>query len=445
MQTLSNTYGSQAKNCLLLDLDHPTQVGNLDVLTSGATCGGFFAVSPQRKWFAALARYTDGSQALLVAPIVPNGLGAFYRVIDVPTRQTPMEIVFSPSEDHFALENLDTVSGLPSLDIPVVALGDLPAQLSTFHITTANYLNFVMWAPLGPRFFVHTTRVDSSNRGSNPIFVVDADTGAAQEVTAPYFSASSLGFTRDGLGIVTEAYDDGVSSHGVEWIRIPDLASPPGTGTRIAFRSNESPVNKGFIRDDGSAFFGLTGPVFDPSSPSSPGSFDFHRFDFNPEVTSTPQATTRLSNNAEVRRWLASPKKDMMVYRVAVTSSVFSAADPITQARFTSEAGTYLLTLDGSKPLKLDMEWNSYQSLMWLPDASGILRLGPSNSPSVELDLTIDDGQLTLEDPSIPSSIFWLLLNGTKGTLTDLTPYLGKGLYPWVGAAEVPEIWPISN
>ena len=443
LQAPSGAYDTDAKSCLLMDLDHPTQAEHLDALMSDATCGGYFAVSPQGKWLAALARYTNGSQALLVAPIEPNGLGAFYRVADVPAGQTPAKVCFSPHEDYLALENVDLANGLLALDIPIGALGDLPAQVSTFHITAANHLNFVMWAPTGPRFFVHTSRVDASNQGSTPIFVADAETGAAQEVTARYFFASSRGFTSEGKGIITDAYDDGVSSHGMEWIRIPDLASPPQAASRMALMSNGTPVAKGFMRDDGSAFFGITGPAFD-LSPNSPGPFDLNRFDFSPEL-GLPQLTVRLSEDAEVRRWLPSPKTDSLVYRVAVTSSVYSSADLLTQSHFTSEAGTYLLSLNAGKPIELAMQWNSYQTLIWLPDASGLLRLGPANATSVEMDSTVDDGQLTLGDPSLPASIFWLRLDGSAGALTDLTPYLGKGIYPSSLMAYVPEIWNASN
>jgi len=102
-------------------------------------------------------------------------------------------------------------------------------------------------------------------------------------------------------------------------------------------------------------------------------------------------------------------------------------------------------SVDGGKPIELAMEWNSYQMLIWLPDASGLLRLGPANAPSVEMDSTVDDGQLSLVDPSLPVSIFWLRLDGAAGVLTELTPYLGKGIYPSSLVAELPELWNGSN
>ena len=145
---------------------------------------------------------------------------------------------------------------------------------------------------------------------------------------------------------------------------------------------------------------------------------------------------------AEVRRWLPSPTQNALVFRVAVTSSVYPSADPITKSHFTSEAGTYLLPLESSTPFKLAMGWNAFQMLQWLPDASGLLQLGPANSPSVELDWTMDDGQLALVESTLPPSIFWLKLDGCKGTLTDLTAYLGEGKHLTSLTAYVPEIWP---
>ena len=417
----------RAQYCAVLDLDHIAQWTPLDVGIAGSSCGTFYAVSPGQTWLVALAVLGNGSQSLVVAPIINGGLGSFVRVADIPNGQTPANVVFAPHDDYFVLENVDMTTGLRSLDLPVIALGDSPSQVQLIQLATTSYLNFAMWAPSGPRLFVHTTRIDPDYRGSNPIYVVDAQTGNIQEVTARYFSGSTPGLTVAGLGIVTDAYSDSTGSYGMQWTRLVDLAAVPPQSAQVALSdSSGNPIFDGYLRNDGSAFFGLSTPLFRPG-PSTPGPVDLTRYEFGSNATIASQPTVRLSSYADVRRWLASPDENYLVYHVAVTSDAYASADLLTQGHYTSEAGTFLLPLSGGSSTRLAMDWNSYQSLLWLPDSAGLLRMGPASPPSVEADMTIDDGQLTLVDPSLTNSIFWFQLDGAQGRLVDLTPYLGKG------------------
>jgi hypothetical protein len=437
MQTPPGAHDTEVKHCLVIDLDQPLSPGSIDFGKNGASCGGFFAVSPGQKWLAALARFDDGSQTLLVGSLNASGVGSLSRVAEVPAGQNAAKIFFAPSDDYLALETV-AEKGLLALDIPVVGLTDPPTEKATFHVTTSQYLNFVQWAPSGPRFFVHTTRIDASMRGTNPIFVVDAETGASQEITAQYYTGSSPGFTSQGLGLITNAYGDGNENHPVEWISMSDLSTPPTPSSRIGLGTDVAPIGRGFLRDDGSAYFGFAGPGL---VGNTSGAYALNRFGFTANASGTSEQTWQLSESVPVLRWLASPNTDSLVYRVAVTSGVYLAANPLEQAHFAEEAGTYVLSLTGGDPIKVPMEWNAYQSLFWLPNASGIIRLGPASSPSVELDSTIDDGQLTLADPSMPRSIFWLRLRGAETELLDMTSYLGEGNYPSPGTLYVAAIW----
>ena len=437
MQTPPGAHDTEVKHCLVVDLDQPASPESIDFGQNGASCGGFFAVSPGQKWLAALARLDDGSQNLRVGSLNASGVSSLIRVAEVPAGQNAAKIFFAPNDDYLALENV-TEKGLLSLDIPVVGLTDPPTEKATFHVTTSQYLNFVQWAPSGSRFFVHTTRIDASLRGTNPIFVVDADTGASQEVTAEYYTGSSPGFTSQGLGLMTNAYSDGAKNHAVEWVSTSDLSTPPAPSSRIWLGTEAAPIGRGFLRDDGSAYFGFAGPGL---VGNIAGAYTLDRFGFTAGASGISEQTWQLSESVPVLRWLASPRTDYLVYRVAVTSSVYLAADSFERAHFVEQAGTYVLSLTGGDRIVVPMEWNAYQSLFWLPDTSGIIRLGPASSPSVELDSTIDDGQLTLADPSMPSSLFWLRLRGAETELLDLTPYLGEGNYPSPGTLYVAPIW----
>ncbi len=440
MQVPPSEFNTAAEHCLIVDIDAPSSPVSINFDFGAARCGGYFAVSPSQKWLAALVRFDDTSQALLVGSVGPDAIGPFTRVADVPAGQTVAKIIFSPNDDYLALSNV-VIDGALSLDLPVVALTNPPVAKPTFHVTTSQYLNFVQWAPTGSHFLVHTTRIDASMRGSNPIFVADAETGAFQEFTARYFNGSTPGLTTQGLGLITNAYDDGTASHATEWISTSDLSAPPTLSSRIGLGATGAPIGDGFLSADGTAFLGFSGAGLAWGASTQ---FTLNRFDFAPSATGIAQQTWPLSEYAPVRRWLPSRKTDLLVYHVAVSSTVFESADPLTQSHFTSEAGTYLLPLNGIEPQKLPVDWNSYQTMYWLPDASGLLRKGPAATPSVELDTTIDDGQLTLVDPSKPSSIFWITLDGAKPEVTDLTPYL-EGSYPSSSNVEVADVWDTTD
>ena len=237
---------------------------------------------------------------------------------------------------------------------------------------------------------------------------------------------------------MTNAYSDGAKNHAVEWVSTSDLSTPPAPSSRIWLGTEVTPIGRGFLRDDGSPYFGFADPSL---VGNTAGAYTLDRFGFTAGASGISEQTWQLSESVPVLRWLASPRTDYLVYRVAVTSSVYLAADSFERAHFVEQAGTYVLSLTGGDRIVVPMEWNAYQSLFWLPDTSGIIRLGPASSPSVELDSTIDDGQLTLADPSMPSSLFWLRLRGAETELLDLTPYLGEGNYPSPGTLYVAPIW----
>jgi hypothetical protein len=287
------------------------------------------------------------------------------------------------------LEKFDLASGRLVNDLVGVRLSEPPVGLTGFSVQSGDWLNYVMLAPTGPRFFVHTTRIIENQRGTNPIIVVDAETGVHGEVTAKYFSSASPGFTLAGLGMVTYGYSDETGTHGVEWLAAAD---PPTQASPVSLVGTTGmPVRGGILTPDGTAWFGISG-MNSGEFATWTGPIDLERFDFAPGYIG-PTHLARLSEYANVDNWLFAPDASALVYRVVVTSSQFAAADPLTKGHYTSELGTYWASTASGAPTRLGVAWSAYDGLTWLPDAQGLLRVGPKNSISVVTDATLSTGQ----------------------------------------------------
>jgi hypothetical protein len=413
-----------AENCRIVDLDNPNdEQAPFDFGIPGAKCIGHFEVSPRGRWLLAYVELIE-ARALLIASIETTGLGVWTKIADLTREEAPATVTYSGDEQHVAIMEVQLGTGSLANHISVAKLSHPPIALENITLPGDCRPNYVMMAPTGSRMFVHTTRLIENNRGTNPIWVFDLESESSGEVTSYYFSSSSLGFTADGGGLLTYGYNNEFGSHGIEWI---EVGNPPVVATPIALEGKNGVfVRGGQLNRDGKHYYGISGSI-DSDFPAWHGPIDLLRFDFTPQP-STGTHLLRMSEYSNVDNWLFSPDLSALVFRVAVTSSTYESADPVTQGHYVSEFGTYWAKTSGSGPTRLGLTWSAYDQYNWLPDSSGLLRISPEGEPSVVTDAYSSDGRgLSYVNENDRYTLQWLRLEGGQGVVTDLSAFLQSG------------------
>jgi hypothetical protein len=208
----------------------------------------------------------------------------------------------------------------------------------------------------------------------------------------------------------------------MEWFGVsPDMiasaAKPLINGSGLAARGGEWSSDGAWYAISGSIggdFTNWTGPI------------DLERYDFDPGYAG-PTHLSRLSEYANVDNWRFAPDRNRLVYRVAVTSSLFASSNPLTQGHFTSELGTYSVALTTlAVPVQLDLTWTDFDTLTWLPDSQGLLRYGPVGTTPVVTDAQYGHGTSVRYASDSAKELDWLRLDGGPGSALNLTPYLGS-------------------
>jgi hypothetical protein len=413
-----------AENCRVIDLERPNETpAPFDFGFSGAKCIGYFEVSPQGKWLLAFVQLTEG-RAILAAPIETTGLGVWTKIAVLTREEAPATVTFSGDEQYVAIMEVLLGTGGLANHISVAKLIHPPVALKSITLPNDYRPNYVMMAPTGSQLFVHTTRIIENNRGTNPIWVFDLESESSGEVTSYYFSSSSLGFTANGSGLLTYGYNNEFGSHGIEWI---EIGNPPVVATPIALKGeNGAWVRGGELTRGGKYYYGISGSM-DSDFPSWRGPIDLLRFDFSPQPSKGTQLL-RMSEYSNVDNWVFSPDWSALVFRVAVTSSTYESADPVTQGHYVSEFGTYWASTNGSGPTRLGLSWSAYDQFSWLPDSSGLLRISPENEPLVVTDAYSNSGRgLSYVNENDKYTLHWLRLDGGQGIITNLSAYLRSG------------------
>jgi hypothetical protein len=430
--------GKLARHARVLDLDEPGQVSRLPELGElGVRFRAYFVTSPSHKWLAALVEAENQAGALLLTRVRPTGLDPWTKVLTFEPGTGPAMLNFSGDEGYLVVEAYSFASGLLSNRVYPVRLSEPPVGLSPYDVPVEEYLDYVMLAPTGARFFVHTTRKIDAAHGSNPITVIDAETAAKLEVTPKYYSSSSPGFTPGGMGILGYAYSY-FEDHGMEWFGVPaDFSSSVAT----PLVSGAGYETLGGEWSKGGAWFGLCGNTSSDFTKRT-GPIDLERFDFAP-VYQGATHLAHLSEYANVDSWSFSPDASALVYRVAVTSSVYAAASPLTQGHYATELGTYWVSTAGGKPTLLALAWTGYDTLHWLPDNQGLLRSGPEGTVDVVADAHWANGVgANYANPGATQELHWLRLNGFEGIVTNLSAYLGRGQFlSSMYDPEIPDRW----
>jgi hypothetical protein len=428
-----------AENCRVVDMERPNELeAPFDFGIPEAKCIGYFEVSPQGQWLLAFVQLTEG-RAILAAPIEPSGLGVWTKIADLTREEAPATVTFSGDEQYIAVMNVQLGTGSLANHISVAKLSHPPIALKNITLPNDYRPNYVMMAPAGSRMFVHTTRIIENGRGTNPIIVFDLESQTSGEVTSQYFPSSSRGFTANGRGLLTSGYDNEFGSHGVEWL---EIGNPPVVTTPIVLAGVDgAPVRGGELTLDGQSYYGISGSI-GPDFPSWRGPIDLLRFDFSP-LPSTGTKLLRLSEYSNVDNWLFSPNLSALVFRVAVTSSTYESADPVTQGHYVSEYGTYWASTSGSGPTRLGLAWSAYDQFKWLPDGTGLLRISPAGEPLVVTDAYSNDGRgLSYVNENDRYALQWLRLDGGQGVVTDLSTYLGSRYQIRdISSAKLPRSW----
>lgn len=416
------------QNCRIVDLDLPEASIPLgDFGTSTSSCPGQFGVSPKRHWLHGTLRDSQGTLSLWMAEVSPVGLGSWTRVLEFPEEQGPARFNFSGDEGYLVLEkvNIPTSGLLP--EVAIVRLSDPPVELPPFALPPGDRLNYVKLATSGSRFFLHGLRILDENRGTNPITVVDAESGEQQLVTPKYFASSSPGLVGNGMSLLTYPYSDETGDYGMQWVDVTQLTSSASLQPLVS--SKGLSIRGGHWTAEGDAWFGICGSVSRDSS-NSIGPIDLERFDFD---LGYPKAThrMRLSEDANVDKTLFSPDASALVFRVVVTSELYDTSAPITQGHYTSELGTYVASTAGGTPTRLRMIWTAFDHLTWLPDMRGLLRLGPKGAAAIVADAHDESGnsaELYVDAESM--DLHWLRFDGGEGTITELNGYFGSEYRP---------------
>lgn len=421
-ETDAGGFGPLARNCRIIDLDAPQNAWSFPALGAlGSSYMTYLDVSPSRGWLVQLVLNDTGDWSLLLARILNSGISAWTKVVDFGADGGPARLNFSGDEGYLVVETYSKSASTLNDRLYPIRLSDPPVALTPYDATPGDRHLYALLAPTGSRFFEYSYRMLADGNGTNPITVVDAESGAKVEVTPAHYSATSPGFTQDGLGILGYGYSY-YEDHGMEWFGVTSefvaaaakpLVNGAGLGTRGGSWSPEGAWYAISGSNEGD-FTTWTGPI------------DLERFDFNPGYAG-PTHLARLSEYANVDNWHFAPDASSLVYRVAVTSDVLESTDPLTQGHYASELGTYWVALEvGSTPVALDFVWTDFDALTWLPDSQGLLRFGPVGTTKVVTDAQYGDGTSVKYASDSDKELDWLRLDGGKATALNLTPYLGS-------------------
>lgn len=422
-----------ATDCRVVDLDHvdsPMQIGDFGI--SGALCSGNFDISPSRRWLYGFANVNE-KLVVMITRVTPEGLSGWTRLVELPEGQYPVRATYNYDESYMYLQKSDLQSHTIVGDVDIVRLSDPPEVAAAFSLPADEQLNYVVAAPSGSRFLTHTTRISSSGRGTNPIRIVDAATGASSVVTQDYTAAYSEGFTRDGLGVVVEAYaPTSVNGNVVNWLDLSAASKPPET--RKLTCSNGAESFGGRLMADGGSRYAICGNSTRGSYPiAGPVTLEVHRFT---PALSGPELVAKLTEHATLTDVVFSDDNTALIY------CVLPALGTNTEAfSYKSELGTFFVSMSGGVPRRLPLAW-SEGSTIWLPNAAGLLRIGRQDPTATVADATwAEHWALNDSLQNATYTMHWLRFDGPAIGVVDLTPYLASIGGSGSARIEVPDSW----
>ncbi len=414
---------SPPSSCLLVDLDRPSELLPWDAVSRSTGCRWHLGVSPGGRWLYSTRRVGSSAGTIEFVEILPEGLAEVRAELPASPGLLPAYFSFDTNESVVvAMLAGETARQVSALDLRSGSLHshDSPPDASP---------NFVTMGPAGIRYLVHATRV-VNQRASLPVTVVDFSRQERAEVTPANFFASVHGFTLDDAGVLLQSWADEFGRYPVSWV---DLRSLPGVPSPLPLLGSKGdPIQRGWLETRGARFLALTeGPAT-----------RLEQFDFaiGPNAA-VPLA--QLSQLVPVDVASLSPREDALVYRTVTSSDVVMTTDPLDRHRLVQDLGTYVVDTHGGEPTKLGFAWTDYDGIEWLPDSSGLLRLGPEGVVPIVSDLEwAIDVDVRLVPNGAQYSLSWLRFDGGAGELVELSALFGSELRPSGTFLAVPAQFP---
>lgn len=422
-----------AANCRVLDLNHVDSPQGLDDSgLRGATFVGDFRISPTRRWLFAVARFGQ-VLSVFMARVTQDGVGSWTKVVELAEGQVPARATYSHDEGYMYLQKVMTMSSVIVGDVDIVRLTEPPVGSAAFSLPAEESLNYIMAAPSGSLFLTHTTRLPEGGDGTNPIRVVDAETGASAIVTPKYTASYSEGFTWGGHGLVVSGYGAEFGTSSVDWLDFSDKSKPPSASQLLC--DGGAPMFLGRLTEDGRVRYGIcsgsTGATVPLKAPVV-----LARYDFTPTLLG-PTQLSRLTERANVTNYEFAPDNSALVY-----SALSSVDSGVLNEDGKRELGTFWVSMTGGLPRRLALAWRDDQ-VTWLPNAEGLLRVGWKNSTTDPTDVTWAEHLEPNEwHGNAPRTMHWLRFDASVGIVTDLTAYLAvfrEDIKYWT--IDTPDTW----